>query len=65
MVSQHDALDSTDLSASCIFTERCEHFDIAYSDFDDDWTHYDEQCMLSEELHDLSPPLGACQCWMC
>ena len=52
MVSQHDALDSTDLSASCVYTERCEHFDIAYSDFDDDWTYYDEQYMLSEELHD-------------
>ena len=52
MVSQHDALDPTDLSASCVFTERCEHFDIAYSDFDDDWTYYDEQYMLSEELHD-------------
>ena len=38
MVSQHDALDSTDLSASCAYTERRERFDLAYSDFDDDWT---------------------------
>ena len=52
MVSQQDALDSIDLSASCVYAERCEHFDIAYSDFDDDWTYYDEQYMLSEELHD-------------
>ena len=34
------------------WTEKSEHFDIAYSDFDDDWAYYDEECMLPEDLHE-------------